>query len=424
MSIKYIIKDLKDRGLIKQVTNTSIFSKSFSGNTLYCGFDPTAESLHIGHLILLLCLKRFLISGYKVIVLIGGATCLIGDPSFKTSCRKEIKNLDQVKIWSKKIEKQIIRLIGHDNLIILNNYSWLKSLNLLDFLSSFGKYFNISKMFNNDIIKKRLKNNNSISFTELSYNVLQGYDFYYLYKKHNIIIQIGGSDQWNNIIAGINLIKKICKKEVYGITLPLMLNKNGEKIGKTENNNTIWLDSEKTSPYGLYQFLLNISNEYVYTLIKYLTFFDLNLIEKIEKEDRILKNNKSEAQKILAEEVTRIVHGDKNLSSAKYLTNCLFSNNVSSLKQDDFVQIENSNYLTVIYLKKNTNKSIQDIITESKFSLSKKQIKNLIRSNAILINGKLQNCVNYQLKDSDLIYGKYTLVRKGKKQYFLIVWQN
>ncbi|XZR52774.1 MAG: tyrosine--tRNA ligase [Enterobacteriaceae bacterium] len=421
-----IIQKLEERLLINQITEDKnkmklLFNKK---KTLYCGFDPTSDSLHIGHLIPILTLKRFQLCGHKIIILIGGATSLIGDPSFKINERK-INKKKNINIWSKKIKKQIEKFLDFNNLlsniIIINNYNWFKNINVLDFLRNIGKFFSINQMIKKEFIKQRLNNDNKkISYTEFSYNILQSFDFLKLYKKYKVILQIGGSDQWGNIISGINLIQRIYKKKTYGITLPLITKSNGIKFGKTENE-TIWLSKKKTSPYKFYQFWININDNDVYKFLKLLTFISLKKINDLEIKEKknINKNKKPKAQYILAKEITRTIHGKKGLKAAERITKSLFLGIYKNMTKHDFLQLKQDS-MPIIYLKKKTN-LLKSIIIAG-FASSCTIAYNIIKSNAISINNNKQLNPKYVFKDSDIFYKYYTIIKRGKKNFCLIIW--
>lgn len=424
-----IINYLYERGLIAQITNKqeldSLLNLKFI--TVYCGFDPTADSLHVGHLAPLLCLKYFQIFGHRPLIVLGGATGLIGDPSFKDS-ERQLNSFSTIQKWIKKIKSQISLFIDCDgkntnNLskaLIVNNYHWFKSMNLLTFLRDIGKFFSINKMINKDIIKKRLTQNNyGISYTEFSYNLMQSYDFAYLYKNYQAILQIGGSDQWGNIISGIDLIRRMYQKTVYGLTIPLITNTNNVKFGKTENN-TIWLDSKKTSPYKFYQYWINIDDKNVHTFLKLFTNIDMDIINSFKKSG-FIDQNVSKAQIVLAEFMTRLVHGQTGLEMAQRITRNLFFGNILNLTLNDFDQLAKDG-VPIVILKKNI--TLQEALVESKLATSRSHARQLISSNAITINSNKQLKTKYIFNDQDILYNSYTLLKRGKKNYCLIQWEN
>ncbi|WHL24755.1 MAG: tyrosine--tRNA ligase [Candidatus Blochmannia vicinus] len=420
-----IIQYLYERNLIAQITDKKslieiLKSKSI---TLYCGFDPTSDSLHIGHLVPLLCLRQFQIFGHRPIILIGGGTGLIGDPSFKKSNRN-INLIDTVQKWSEKIKHQISLFIDcscnpHPQACIVNNYDWLSSISFLTFLRDIGKFFSVNKMINKDSIKQRLqKKNYGISYSEFSYNLLQSYDFVHLYKKYDAILQIGGSDQWGNIVSGIDLVHRMYKSTVYGLTVPLLIKSDNIKFGKTEKN-TIWLDGKKTSPYKFYQYWINSSDKEVYHFLNIFTNIDANTINKLKQEDNI-SNTKPQAQTILAENITRLVHGKEGLKTAQNITNNLFTGQTHKLTLNDFKQLLQDGVPSVL-LKLGI--TLQQALVESNLASSRSQARKLIMSNSITINSKKQLKTEYVFNASDKLYDRFTLLKRGKKHYCLIKWE-
>ncbi|QOI11077.1 tyrosine--tRNA ligase [Blochmannia endosymbiont of Colobopsis nipponica] len=420
-----IIKLLQERGLIAQITNAKKIANklSFKKISIYCGFDPTADSLHLGHLIPLLCLKHFQIAGHRPIILIGGATGLIGDPSFKAAER--ISNpAETVKIWAKKITLQIHQFLDFDNkkngAIIINNYDWFNSMDMLFFLRNIGKFFSINKMIDREAIKQRLnRNNKGISFTEFSYNLLQAYDFAYLNQNYNVTLQIGGSDQWGNIISGIDLTRRMYQNSVFGFTVPLITNSKNIKFGKTENN-VIWLNPRKTSPFKFYQFWINIPDENVYRFLKFFTFLDIRMINELKLKKYNSNINHNHAQILLANEITRMVHGPTGLATAQRITHNLFKKSSTELKEEDLFQLAKNSEITTVFLKHNIN--LQQALVATKLTSSKQQSRSLIQSHAITINGIKQTEIKYVFQNSDKLYGRYTILKRGKKNFSLICW--
>lgn len=424
-----IIDYLYERGLIAQITDKEKLKLLLNKKpiTLYCGFDPTADSLHVGHLVLLLCLKRFQIFGHRPLILLGGATGLIGDPSFKDS-ERQLNSFDTIQKWIKKIKYQISLIVdcssnnrnNFSTALIINNYNWFSSMNLLIFLRDIGKFFSINKMIHRDIIKKRLQQNNcGISYTEFSYNLMQSYDFSYLYKNYGTLLQIGGSDQWGNIVSGIDLIRRMYKKTVYGLTIPLITNSNNIKFGKTEKN-TIWLDSKKTSPYKFYQYWINSDDEKVYYFLKFFTNIDINIIDSL-KTEYSTNHSALKAQIVLAEFMTRLVHGTTGLEIAQRITRSLFSGEIFKLTLDDLNQLAKDG-IPIKILKKDI--TLQQALVETKLSTSRAQARQLIISNAITINSNKQLKTEYVFNNQDRLYNSYTLLKRGKKNYCLIQWQD
>jgi len=393
----HILDELKFRGLINQSTDFDALYKSLKKPcVLYCGFDATADSLHIGNLLALVCLKRFQKFGHKPVALLGGGTSLIGDPSGKKT-ERILNPKATIDKWSKKIEAQFKSFFGSGNYIIDTNYAWLGKAKLLDFLRDIGKHFSIGSMLKKESVRSRI--DSGISFTEFSYMLLQAYDFLELNKKYDCGLQIGGSDQFGNIVAGVDLIKKISKKEAHGLTFPLVTKSDGSKFGKTESG-TIWLDPEKTSPYQFYQFWINVDDEDVIKFIKYFTFLSEKEIADLADE---VKTNpqKRKAQRALAEEMTKMIHGEAAFKKSEAISKMLFEGDIKSLTKAD---IDNIFGKMPSYSAKSDVKLI-DLLVESKISASKRQAREDIKSGSISVNR---------------LFGKYIIIRKGKKQYFLI----
>ncbi len=413
-----ILEDLKFRGLIYQATE-GLPSRLKQGKiVVYAGFDPTAESLHLGNLLQLITLKRFQEYGHTPIILIGTGTALIGDPSGKLKERPLLSE-KEVKLRAKKIENQIKKFFDFKSKInparLINNYDWLGNLKLVEFLRDIGKWFQVNYMLSKQSIRSRLTT--GISFAEFCYMLLQAYDFMVLNKKFNCELQIGGSDQWGNITAGVDLIRKKCKKVVYGLTLPLLVKADGTKFGKTESGN-IWLDAKKTSPYQFYQFWINIDDRDVIKLIKYFTFLNkkeiLNLQEKVKNQPE-----KREAQRTLAKLVTELVHGKSASKQAGKISNYLFYGKISQLSKSDLAQIKDTIPTSNISGKQ---LNILDLLVKTGICSSKRQAREDVRNGAICINGKVVGDLHKILFPSDKLFGKYLLVRRGKRKYFLINW--
>ncbi len=409
-----IIYDLYKRKLIEQISNKNLLNNINNKNIkIYCGFDPTYNSLHIGHLLLLITLKRFKKYKYNITIILGETTACIGDPSFKKKNRKII-NYIKINNFAKKIKKQINNILNNKKkkIKIISNKKWFKKIKLINFLKNIGKYFKIKYLLNKNSIKKRNKNN-GINFKEITYNILQGYDFYLLFKKYNINLQIGGSDQWGNITSGIYLIKKKCNKKSYGLTLPLIINKKGKKFGKSKKNN-IWLDKNKTTPFEFYQFWLNIEDNNLYTYFKQLTFIKINKIKKMFKINNI-NNNK----KIFSKYITKIVHGKKETKKAIFVSKYYFKKfNKITLKILN--KLYKINIPKIKLKKKYTN--IKKILIKLKISNSKSQSHNLILNKSININKKLINNTNFKITKNYILFNKYTIISKGKKKFYLIYW--
>lgn len=419
-----VIKQLQERGLIAQLTDEQALVERLAQGpiALYCGFDPTADSLHLGHLVPLLCLKRFQLAGNKPVALVGGATGLIGDPSFKAVERK-LNTQDTVNDWVNKIKEQVSPFLdfncAENAAVVVNNYDWFGNMNVLTFLRDIGKYFSVNAMINKEAVKQRINRDDvGISYTEFSYNLLQSYDFSCLNKEHNVELQIGGSDQWGNITSGIDLTRRLHQKQVYGLTVPLITKSDGTKFGKTEGG-AVWLDPKKTSPYKFYQFWINTADSDVYRFLKFFTFMSLEAINALEEED---KNSgvAPRAQLVLAEEVTGLVHGEAGLVAAKRITQCLFSGSLEALTEEDFAQLAQDG-MPIVELE--IGADLQQAIVNAELAPSRGQARTMIESNAISINGTKQSTADYKFTDADRLFNRYSLLRRGKKHYSLIIWK-
>jgi len=424
-----LIEDLQARGLIAQMTSADKLVEHLSSDSrsLYCGFDPTADSLHIGSLVPLLVLKRFQEAGHKPIVLLGGATGLIGDPSFKTQERK-LNTPEIVKDWLHLIKKQISKFVDFSiadcPAKIVNNLDWIEKIDLLTFLRDIGKHFSINNMINKESVKQRLeRDGQGISYTEFTYMLLQSYDFSELNRRHNCTIQIGGADQWGNIVGGVDLTRRLNGSQVFGLTLPLVTKSDGTKFGKTESG-TIWLDSKKTSPYTFYQFWMNTSDADVYTFLKHFTYLSLDKIKDIETNDTNTQGRKS-AQAILAEEVTRLVHGPDQLTAVKRITSELFSGDLMLLEENDLVQLQQDGLPSARLNLADPNKlTLTNLLSDCGLAPSGREVKDALLRNAVFINGIPKGYEdNMQVSDcfsiKNALYGKFFIVKLGKKKYFL-----
>lgn len=408
-----IIKELEWRGLVKQITNEERLLKAQKdGAAVYCGFDPTADSLHVGHLMMIVTLKRFDNAGFKAIGLIGGGTGMIGDPSFKADERK-LQTDDEVKYHANVIQNQLLKIIP--DVTFANNVDWLGKMSLIDFLRDVGKDFNISYLLNKDSIASRIST--GLSVTEFSYTMLQAYDFYNLYTKHNCKVQIGGSDQWGNITSGTDYIStKVgsANTEAAGFTIPLLTKSDGKKFGKTESG-AVWLDAKKTSVYDFYQFWINQDDNDCVKMLKYLTFLteeEINNLEKKHKETPHIRI----MQKRLAEEVTKFVHGEQELNKAIKLTEAFFAGNILSLDKE-LLDLAIKSIPTVELDKAVT--AIGAIICVNA-ATSKREAREFIGSKAISFNDVVINDENLVISQIKTIQNDKIIVKKGKKKYFLL----
>ena len=424
MASSNLIQQLHERGLIAQVTDEAALTERLAQGplSLYCGFDPTADSLHLGHLVPLLCLKRFQLAGHRPVALVGGATGMIGDPSFKAAERK-LNTAETVQEWVDKIRRQVSPFLdfdcGDNSAVAANNYDWFGSMNVLTFLRDIGKHFSVNQMINKEAVKQRLNRDDvGISFTEFSSNLLQGYDFACLNKQYGVELQIGGSDQWGNITSGIDLTRRMQQQTVYGLTVPLITKADGTKFGKTEGG-AVWLDPKKTSPYKFYQFWINTSDADVYRFLKFFTFMPLEEINALEEQDRN-SGTAPRAQYVLAEQVTRLVHGEAGLAAALRITQCLFSGALQELTANDFEQLAQDG-MPAITLQDGAD--LQQALVDAELVPSRGQARTLISSNAISVNGEKQASAEYVFSGADRLFERYTLLRRGKKNYCLICWE-
>ncbi|MGM0233363.1 tyrosine--tRNA ligase [Enterococcus sp. AZ094] len=414
-------EELKQRGLVHQTTDEAALTKQLNEESvkLYIGFDPTADSLHIGHLLPILMLRRFQQNGHVPIALVGGGTGMIGDPSFKDQ-ERQLNTLDTVLEWSQSIKSQLSRFIDFDDqenpAIIANNYEWLGELKLIDFLRDTGKNFTINYMMSKESVKRRIET--GISYTEFAYQLLQAYDFLNLYDNHGCLLQLGGSDQWGNITSGIELLRREREVQGFGLTMPLITKADGTKFGKTEGN-AVWLDAKKTTPYEFYQFWINTDDRDAVKFLKYFTFLSLEEIAAIEAEFNAAPESRT-AQKALAKEVTTLVHGAEAYEQAVRISASLFSGNIKELNAEEIEQSFKgvpSHQVTA-----DDSLNIVEVLTTAKIEPSKRQAREDVQNGAIYINGERVQDLTYEIQASDRIGGKYVVIRRGKKKYFLLTF--
>ncbi|HDL0552599.1 TPA: tyrosine--tRNA ligase [Staphylococcus aureus] len=416
-----LIEDLKWRGLIYQQTDEQGIEDLLNKEqvTIYCGADPTADSLHIGHLLPFLTLRRFQEHGHRPIVLIGGGTGMIGDPSGKSE-ERVLQTEEQVDKNIEGISKQMHNIFefGTDHgAVLVNNRDWLGQISLISFLRDYGKHVGVNYMLGKDSIQSRLEH--GISYTEFTYTILQAIDFGHLNRELNCKIQVGGSDQWGNITSGIELMRRMYgQTDAYGLTIPLVTKSDGKKFGKSESG-AVWLDAEKTSPYEFYQFWINQSDEDVIKFLKYFTFLGKEEIDRLEQSKNEAPHLR-EAQKTLAEEVTKFIHGEDALNDAIRISQALFSGDLKSLSakelKDGFKDVPQ------VTLSNDTT-NIVEVLIETGISPSKRQAREDVNNGAIYINGERQQDVNYALAPEDKIDGEFTIIRRGKKKYFMVNYQ-
>lgn len=416
-----LIEGLKWRGLIYQQTDEQGIEDLLNKEqvTLYCGADPTADSLHIGHLLPFLTLRRFQEHGHRPIVLIGGGTGMIGDPSGKSE-ERVLQTEEQVDKNIEGISKQMHNIFefGTDHgAVLVNNRDWLGQISLISFLRDYGKHVGVNYMLGKDSIQSRLEH--GISYTEFTYTILQAIDFGHLNRELNCKIQVGGSDQWGNITSGIELMRRMYgQTDAYGLTIPLVTKSDGKKFVKSESG-AVWLDAEKTSPYEFYQFWINQSDEDVIKFLKYFTFLGKEEIDRLEQSKNEAPHLR-EAQKTLAEEVTKFIHGEDALNDAIRISQALFSGDLKSLSakelKDGFKDVPQ------VTLSNDTT-NIVEVLIETGISPSKRQAREDVNNGAIYINGERQQDVNYALAPEDKIDGEFTIIRRGKKKYFMVNYQ-
>lgn len=409
-----LFEELKWRGLIKDTAGDDLEKIINSCNaTFYWGTDPTADSLHIGHYSSLVTAKRLARAGHHPILLVGGATGLIGDP--RPTAEREIISYEKVLHNLNGIKKQVEDIFTGLNVEVVNNYDWTKDINVLDFLRDIGKYINVNYMLNKDIISRRLET--GITFAEFTYTLLQGYDFLYLYEKKNCIMQVEGSDQWGNITTGIELINKKLGKNAYAFTMPLILDSNGEKFGKSAGN-ALWLDKNKTSSYELYQYLINSSDDKVEEYLKVFTFLEpdeiINIMKKHQEkpEDRL-------AQKTLAREFIKDLRGEEELNKCIHISEALFKGSIKDLTLDELEMAVSSLPSSEITESKN----MVDLLVDSKICSSKREAREFLNNNSISVNGEKVNDLELIVDKNLALYDKFIVVRKGKKKYFVIYFK-
>ena len=404
-----LYEELKWRGLIQDISSPDLIDKLNNGGlTFYIGTDPTADSMHIGHYSSFLISKRLAKAGHHPILLVGGATGLIGDP--KPTAERPMISKEAVEHNFKGLKKQAEEIFGFE---VVNNYDWTKDINVIDFLRDYGKYFNINYMLAKDKVKSRLES--GITYAEFSYMILQALDFMHLYEERGCTLQVAGSDQWGNITAGIELVRKKLDKEIYGMVMPLVTDSNGVKFGKTEGN-ALWLDKNKTSSYELYQYLINLEDSMIIEYLKKLTFLSKEEIEEIEK-----RHNENpglrEAHKILAREVITDIHGKEEYEKALKLSQVLFSGDIKELTSKEIEEV----FKGVPTYETEPGKTLIDVLVESRAASSKREAREFINNGAISINGDVVKEENYLIDKSVAIDDKYIAIRRGKKKYYLII---
>ena len=411
-----ILEDLKWRGAINQETDEEGLRELLNEKkiSLYCGTDPTGDSLHIGHLIPFIMLKRFEMAGHHPYILVGGGTGSIGDPSGRKT-ERQLQTKEQVEHNVQALTEQVTRLFGGSgHVTFVNNFDWLSQFNLLDFLRDYGKEFNVNTMIRKDVVASRLEN--GISFTEFTYQILQSIDFLTLYRDHDVQLQIGGSDQWGNITAGIDLIHKKEGQDakVFGLTIPLMLKADGTKFGKTAGG-AVWLDPKKTSPYEFYQFWLNQDDRDVVKYLKYFTFLSHDEIDALAEKVQT-QPEKREAQRALAREVTTFVHGEDAMHEAEKISEILFSGDIKELTAEQVEQVFGKMPSVEVSREK---QNLVIWLVDNGIEPSRRQAREDVKNGAIRVNGERIQDLEYELDPTAAFDGKYVVIRRGKKKYFL-----
>ena len=417
-----IFDELKARGLVFQTTDEEALKKAFDEGVVsyYCGFDPTADSLHLGNLVLILTMVRLQQAGHKPYALVGGATGLIGDPSFKDA-ERSLQTKDTVTAWSGKIHDQLARFLnfesGENKAEMTNNYNWFENLTFIDFLRDVGKHFTINYMMSKESVKKRMET--GISYTEFAYQIMQGYDFYELNQLHGVTLQLGGSDQWGNLTAGVELLRRKADVTAHVLTTPLITDSTGKKFGKSEGN-AIWLDAEKTTPYEMYQFWLNVDDADAVKMLKIFTFLSLDEIEDIRLQFEAAPGERL-AQKTLAREVVGIVHGEAAVAQAQHITEVLFGGgDLKELAADEIL----SGLTDVPHYEVAADEDLHlvELLLSAGVETSKRQAREDITNGAIYINGLRVQELEYQLTEADKIDGLLVVIRKGKKKNFVLTF--
>ncbi|HDO1322412.1 TPA: tyrosine--tRNA ligase [Aeromonas veronii] len=417
----HLLDELSQRGLVAQNSDPAALADHLSTpRTVYCGFDPTAGSLHIGHLVPLLMLRRFQLAGHTPVALVGGATGLIGDPSFKAT-ERSLNSADTVQAWVASLSAQIRALLPADEGLsapqLVNNGDWMGQMSALDFLRDIGKHFSVNAMLARESVRQRLaRPDQGISFTEFSYALLQSYDFAVLHQRLGCTLQIGGNDQWGNITSGMDLTRRLHQAQVHGMTLPLITKADGTKFGKTEGG-AVWLDPALTSPYAFYQFWLGTADEDVYRFLRYYSFMSLSEIDALEAEDA-KRQGRKQAQQVLANELTELVHGKAALAAVQRISELLFSGDVARLGESDLAQLAQDG-MPCSTVSGETD--LVSLLVSCGLANSRRIARELLAAGAISLNGVLKQ--DEQLNAADRLFGRYLLLRRGKKQYQLVEWQ-
>lgn len=406
-----LFEELKWRGLVQDISSPELIDKLNAGGlTFYIGTDPTADSMHIGHYSSFLISKRLAKAGHHPILLIGGATGLIGDP--KPTAERPMISKEEVEHNFKGLKEQAERIFGFE---VVNNFDWTKDINVIDFLRDYGKYFNVNYMLAKDKVKSRLES--GITYAEFSYMILQALDFMHLYQTRNCVLQVAGSDQWGNITSGIELVRKKFDKEVYGMVMPLVTDSRGVKFGKTEGN-ALWLDRNKTSSYELYQYLINLEDCMIIDYLKKLTFLSKEEIEDIERRHKE-KPELREAHKILAREVITDLHGEEAYLEAVNISEALFSGNIENFTENDIKDA----FKGIEPFKIDKDMSLVDLLIYGGICSSKREAREFISNGSISVNGKKVTDLDLVISKDISLCSKYVIIRRGKKKYYIGVYE-
>lgn len=417
----HIFDELKERGLIFQTTDEDALRKALEEGQVsyYSGYDPTADSLHLGHLVPILVCRHLQLAGHKPYPLVGGATGLIGDPSFKDA-ERSLQTKETVDGWVEKIQGQLSRFLDFENgdnkAVMTNNYDWFSKISFIDFLRDIGKYFTVNYMMSKESVKKRIET--GISYTEFAYQIMQGYDFFELNRLHDVTLQIGGSDQWGNMTAGTELLRRKADRTGHVVTVPLITDSTGKKFGKSEGN-AVWLDANKTSPYEMYQFWMNVMDADAIRFLKIFTFLPLDEIEEIRQRFELAPHERL-AQKILAREVVTLVHGETAYQEALNITEQLFAGAIKNLSVSELKQGLRGvpNYMVTA----DDNLNIIELLVTAGVVTSKRQAREDVQNGAIYINGDRIQDLDYILTEADKLENELTVIRRGKKKYFVLTF--
>lgn len=417
----HIFDELKERGLIFQTTDEDALRKALEEGQVsyYSGYDPTADSLHLGHLVPILVCRHLQLAGHKPYPLVGGATGLIGDPSFKDA-ERSLQTKETVDGWVEKIQGQLSRFLDFENgdnkAVMTNNYDWFSKISFIDFLRDVGKYFTVNYMMSKESVKKRIET--GISYTEFAYQIMQGYDFFELNRLHDVTLQIGGSDQWGNMTAGTELLRRKADRTGHVVTVPLITDSTGKKFGKSEGN-AVWLDANKTSPYEMYQFWMNVMDADAIRFLKIFTFLPLDEIEEIRQRFELAPHERL-AQKILAREVVTLVHGETAYQEALNITEQLFAGAIKNLSVSELKQGLRGvpNYMVTA----DDNLNIIELLVTAGVVTSKRQAREDVQNGAIYINGDRIQDLGYILTEADKLENELTVIRRGKKKYFVLTF--